>query len=102
MSAESQNGAVPDALNLPAGASVIMVVWNPETQTAELRFDPTQFKNWQFIRSVLEMGVGCTELPIKTAQTQQIMQAQAELVALAQQASQRESQIRRHLRDQRS
>lgn len=49
----------PAPQNLPASNGnyfVLRIEFNPQTQHAEVKFDPQQIRDWDFVLALLEMG----------------------------------------------
>lgn len=45
----------------------LAVGWNPEEQSAFLKFDPKEFKNWGFVKALLQMALWQAEQMEKEA-----------------------------------
>jgi len=39
----------------------IIVAWNPELQAVDLQFDREVFKTWDYVKSILHMGIDRAE-----------------------------------------
>lgn len=51
----------------------IDVVWNPETQEVDLRFDNKQFRSWNFVVAILDRAKAKAEMILRQQQTAAMM-----------------------------
>ena len=60
----------------PATPPTLSITWNADEQTVGLKFQPSEFRNWQFVLAVLEMAKQAAEMNLRMAHAQAMQAAQ--------------------------
>lgn len=82
-----------DGTQLPT----IKLVWDAEQQVVRVEFQPEEFKTWDFVLAVIEMGKKTAEFKQRVGQMANVQQHQAAQQQAAMRAAQQAAQVKKQL-----